>query len=124
MAETSSQDQSLKRQTDAMTLQIQSLKDRSVTNASSSKDQLKTQIQTINDKKARMIDADKKHKATANLSAESTYPLDDDDIIVEAMLNEKAAVGGFNYEKEINDKLKKMGKADKDSTPKGEWVLL
>ena len=82
MAETSSQDQSLKRQTDAMTLQIQSLKDRSVTNASSSKDQLKTQIQTINDKKARMIDADKKQKATANLPAESTYPLDD--IIVEA----------------------------------------
>ena len=119
MAETSSQDQSLKRQTDAMTLQIQSLKDRSVTNASSSKDQLKTQIQTINDKKARMIDADKKQKATANLSAESTYPLDDDDIIVEAMLNEKAAVGGFNYEKEINDKLKKMGKADKDSTTAG-----
>ena len=81
MAEASSQDQSLKRQTDAMTLQIQSLKDRSVTNASSSKDQLKTQIQTINDKKARMIDADKKQKATANLSAESISPLDN--VIVE-----------------------------------------
>ena len=120
MAEMNSDDQSLKRQVDALTQQAADLKAKKLQMQSAASDQVKAQVQTINDKKARMIDADKKQRVSAinTARAESTYPLDDN-IIVEAMLKEKAAVGGFNYEKEINDKLKKMGKADKDSTTAG-----
>lgn len=110
-----SDDQSLKRQVDALTQQAADLKAKKLQMQSAASDQVKAQVQTINDKKARMIDADKKQRVSANNTAraESTYPLDDN------IINEKAAVGGFNYEKEINDKLKKMGKADKDSTTAG-----
>lgn len=115
MAEMNSDDQSLKRQVDALTQQAADLKAKKLQMQSAASDQVKAQVQTINDKKARMIDADKKQRVSANNTAraESTYPLDDN------IINEKAAVGGFNYEKEINDKLKKMGKADKDSTTAG-----
>ncbi|ATV46324.1 hypothetical protein [Lake Baikal phage Baikal-20-5m-C28] len=85
MAEMNSDDQSLKRQVDALTLQASNLKAKKLQMQSASSDQVKAQIQTINDKKARMIDADKKQRVSAinTARAESTYPLDDN-IIVEA----------------------------------------
>ena len=80
-----SDDQSLKRQVDALTLQASNLKAKKLQMQSAASDQVKAQVQTINDKKARMIDADKKQRVSAINTArgESTYPLDDN-IIVEA----------------------------------------
>ena len=85
MAEMNSDDQSLKRQVDALTLQASNLKAKKLQMQSAASDQVKAQVQTINDKKARMIDADKKQRVSAINTArgESTYPLDDN-IIVEA----------------------------------------
>ena len=85
MAEMNSDDQSLKRQVDALTLQASNLKAKKLQMQSAASDQVKAQVQTINDKKARMIDADKKQRISAinSARAESTYPLDDN-IIVEA----------------------------------------
>lgn len=85
MAEMNSDDQSLKRHIDALTLQASNLKAKKLQMQSATSDQVKAQIQTINDKKARMIDADKKQRVSAinTARAESTYPLDDN-IIVEA----------------------------------------
>ena len=80
-----SDDQSLKRQVDALTQQAADLKAKKLQMQSAASDQVKAQVQTINDKKARMIDADKKQRENASntAKAESTYPLDDN-IIVEA----------------------------------------
>lgn len=85
MAEMNSDDQSLKRHVDALTLQASNLKAKKLQMQSAASDQVKAQVQTINDKKARMIDADKKQRVTASNTAraESIYPLDDN-IIVEA----------------------------------------
>ena len=85
MAEMNSDDQSLKRQVNALTQQAADLKAKKLQMQSAASDQVKAQVQTINDKKARMIDADKKQRENASntAKAESTYPLDDN-IIVEA----------------------------------------
>lgn len=104
-------------------------------NVSAQSDQVKNQLDMLKRKKEQILDAQaKRNKATnassanannstAAVSSHHNTGLSTEQIdisrAVEAMLNEKLAAGGFNYEKEINDKLKKMGKAHKDSTTAG-----
>jgi hypothetical protein len=98
-------------------------------------DQVKKQVATLKAKKDQILDAQKKRATATNQAANANTSTAggahhdtglstgneqvDVTVAIDAMLNEKLAAGGFNYEKEVNDKLKKMGKAHKDSGTAG-----
>lgn len=118
-------DASIQRKVASMSDEMAKLRQQHKDNISAQSDQVANKLDMLKNKKQQILDAEKKRAKATNQSANkdsataSHSEQVDVTLAVEAMLNEKAAVGGFNYEKEINDKLKKMGKADKDSTTAG-----
>jgi hypothetical protein len=118
-------DASIQRKVASMSDEMAKLRQQHKDNISAQSDQVANKLDMLKNKKQQILDAEKKRAKATNQSANkdsataSRSEQVDVTLAVEAMLNEKAAVGGFNYEKEINDKLKKMGKADKDSTTAG-----
>lgn len=118
-------DASIQRKVASMSDEMAKLRQQHKDNMSAQSDQVANKLDMLKNKKQQILDAEKKRAKATNQSANkdsataSRSEQVDVTLAVEAMLNEKAAVGGFNYEKEINDKLKKMGKADKDSTTAG-----
>jgi len=118
-------DASIQRKVASMSDEMTKLRQQHKDNISAQSDQVANKLDMLKNKKQQILDAEKKRAKATNQSANkdsataSHSEQVDVTLAVEAMLNEKAAVGGFNYEKEINDKLKKMGKADKDSTTAG-----
>lgn len=118
-----------------MSDEMQQIRQKHKENISAQSDQVKNQLDMLKRKKEQILDAQaKRNKATNASSANSNnstatvsthhdtgLSTEQVDVTpaVEAMLNEKLATGGFNYEKEVNDKLKKMGKAHKDSSTAG-----
>jgi len=118
-------DASIQRKIASMSDEMAKLRQQHKDNMSAQSDQVANKLDMLKNKKQQILDAEKKRAKATNQSANkdsataSRSEQVDVTLAVEAMLNEKAAVGGFNYEKEINDKLKKMGKADKDSTTAG-----
>jgi len=118
-------DASIQRKIASMSDEMAKLRQQHKDNVSAQSDQVANKLDMLKNKKQQILDAEKKRAKATNQSANkdsataSHSEQVDVTLAVEAMLNEKAAVGGFNYEKEINDKLKKMGKADKDSTTAG-----
>lgn len=118
-------DASIQRKVASMSDEMAKLRQQHKDNMSAQSDQVANKLDMLKNKKQQILDAEKKRAKATNQSANkdsataSHSEQVDVTLAVEAMLNEKAAVGGFNYEKEINDKLKKMGKADKDSTTAG-----
>lgn len=118
-------DASIQRKVASISDEMTKLRQQHKDNISAQSDQVANKLDMLNNKKQQILDAEKKRAKATNQSANkdsataSHSEQVDVTLAVEAMLNEKAAVGGFNYEKEINDKLKKMGKADKNSTTAG-----
>lgn len=128
-------DASVQRKVASMSDEMSKIRQKHKDNVSAQSDQVKNQLDMLKRKKEQILDAQaKRNKATnassanannstAAVSSHHNTGLSTEQIdisrAVEAMLNEKLAAGGFNYEKEINDKLKKMGKAHKDSTTAG-----
>jgi hypothetical protein len=118
-------DASIQRKVASMSDEMTKLRQQHKDNMSAQSDQVANKLDMLKNKKQQILDAERKRAKATNQSANkdsataSHSEQVDVTLAVDAMLNEKAAVGGFNYEKEINDKLKKMGKADKDSTTAG-----
>ena len=118
-------DASIQRKVASMSDEMAKLRQQHKDNMSAQSDQVANKLDMLKNKKQQILDAEKKRAKATNQSANkdsataSHSEQVDVTLAVEAMLNEKAAVGGFNYEKEINDKLKKLGKADKNSTTAG-----
>lgn len=118
-------DASIQRKVASMSDEMTKLRQQHKDNMSAQSDQVANKLDMLKNKKQQILDAERKRARATNQSANkdsataSHSEQVDVTLAVDAMLNEKAAVGGFNYEKEINDKLKKMGKADKDSTTAG-----
>jgi hypothetical protein len=118
-------DASIQRKVASMSDEMTKLRQQHKDNMSAQSDQVANKLDMLKNKKQQILDAERKRAKATNQSANkdsataSHYEQVDVTLAVDAMLSEKAAVGGFNYEKEINDKLKKMGKAHKDSTTAG-----
>ena len=118
-------DASIQRKVASMSDEMTKLRQQHKDNVSAQSDQVANKLDMLKNKKQQILDAERKRAKATNQSANkdsataSHSEQVDVTLAVDAMLNEKAAVGGFNYEKEINDKLKKMGKAHKDSTTAG-----
>lgn len=128
-------DPSVQRKVASMSDEMSNIRQKHKDNMSAQSDQVKNQLDMLKRKKEQILDAQaKRNKATNASSANSNnstaavsshhdkgLSTEQVDVTpaIEAMLNEKLATGGFNYEKEVNDRLKKMGKAHKDSGTAG-----
>jgi hypothetical protein len=129
-------DPSVQRKVASMSDEMSKIREKHKENMSAQSDQVKNQLDMLKRKKEQILDAQaKRNKATnassanANTSTAGGAHHDtglstgneqvDVTVAIDAMLSEKLAAGGFNYEKEVNDKLKKMGKAHKDSGTAG-----
>jgi len=119
-------DASVQRKVASMSDEMTKLRQQHKDAVSSQSDQVANKLDMLKNKKQQILDAERKrsnatHSSTANKDSATASHSEQVDVTVaiDAMLSEKAAVGGFNYEKEVNDKLKKMGKAHKDSTTAG-----
>jgi hypothetical protein len=111
-------DPSIQRKVDAMGDEMKNLRQSNKDAQSAASDKLKNDLEMIKDKRQRILDAEKLQQKANQDRTEEVEMVDFTDL-VERMLDEKAATGGFDYEKTVNDKLKKAGKADKDSTTAG-----
>jgi len=131
-------DPSVQRKVQALGDEITKLHQSHEDQMAASSDQVKKQAEMLRAKKAQILDAEKKRnnaangKANTNTSTASVSTHHDVGLstggvkeqfdashLIEAMITEKAATGGFDYEKQVNDKLKSAGKAEKDSTTAG-----
>ena len=119
-------DASVQRKVASMSDEMTKLRQQHKDTVSAQSDQVANKLDMLKNKKQQILDAERKrssatHSSAANKDSATASHSEQVDvtIAIDAMLSEKAAVGGFNYEKEINDKLKKMGKAHKDSTTAG-----
>jgi hypothetical protein len=119
-------DASVQRKVASMSDEMTKLRQQHKDAVSAQSDQVTNKLDMLKNKKQQILDAERKrssatHSSTANKDSATASHSEQVDvtIAIDAMLSEKAAVGGFNYEKEVNDKLKKMGKAHKDSTTAG-----
>jgi hypothetical protein len=80
-------------------------------------DKVQRDIDLINTKRQQMLDAEKKRNQTQQNRTEMRDFTAEVELMV--TINEKYASGGFDYETEINDKLKKHGKTDPDAKTAG-----
>jgi hypothetical protein len=111
-------DPSLQRKVDSMSAEAEKLRAQHQATQSAQSDKLKNDLEMLKNKKEQMLDAEKKRRE--NLAAQKEETTFDATELVEAMLlGEKAATGGFDYEKQINDTLKAAGKADPDAGTAG-----
>jgi hypothetical protein len=116
---------SIQRKLVSMSDEMTKLRQQHKDNASAQSDQVANKLDMLKNKKQQILDAERKRSSATSQGANkdsataSRSEQVDVTIAIDAMLSEKAAVGGFNYEKEVNDRLKKMGKAHKDSTTAG-----
>ena len=105
-------DPSVQRKVDSMKDEMKNLRQANKDAQSAASDKLKNDLEMLKNKRQQIIDAEKKHNQTLAQQSEGTEVLDTE-------LTEKAATGGFDYEKKVNDTLKSMGKAHKDSGTAG-----
>jgi hypothetical protein len=106
---------SLQRKLDSMKQEVQKIRDTHKATQAAMSDKTASDIEILNAKRQQMLDAEKKRTANAQNQSEQFDATE----LVQAMINEAYASGGFDYEKDVNDKLKKYGKADPDSTTAG-----
>lgn len=109
---------SLQRRLDSMKAEAQKIRDAHKMSQSAASDKVQKDIELINAKRQQMMDAEKKRMQTQQ---NRTDEMRDFTAEVELMvtIKEKYASGGFDYETEINDKLKKHGKTDPDAKTAG-----
>lgn len=109
---------SLQRRLDSMKAEAQKIRDAHKMSQSAASDKVQKDIELINSKRQQMLDAEKKRMQTQQ---NRTDEMRDFTAEVELMvtIKEKYASGGFDYETEINDKLKKHGKTDPDAKTAG-----
>jgi hypothetical protein len=106
---------SLQRKLDSMKQEVQKIRDTHKSTQAAMSDKTANDIEALNNKRAQVLDAEKKRVANAQNQSEQFDATE----LVQAMISEAYASGGFDYEKQVNDKLKKYGKADPDSTTAG-----
>ena len=110
-------DPSIQRKADAMNKEIQNMNQQHKDSIAAAQDQLKNKVDMLKDKKQQMLDAEKKREdATHATSANEEVDTRED---LTQLVAEATGQGGFDYEKTVNDKLKKHGKADKGSKTAG-----
>jgi hypothetical protein len=110
-------DPSIQRKAAAMADEIQNLNQQHKDAIAAGQEQLKNKVEMLKAKKQQMLDAEKKredatHAKSANEEADTREDLTQ-------LVAEATGQGGFDYEKTVNDKLKKHGKADKGSKTAG-----
>jgi hypothetical protein len=106
---------SLQRKLDSMKQEVQKIRDTHKSTQAAMSDKTANDIEALNNKRAQVLDAEKKRLANMQNQSEQFDATE----LVQAMVSEAYASGGFDYEKQVNDKLKKHGKADPDSTTAG-----
>jgi hypothetical protein len=110
-------DPSIQRKADAMNDEIKNLNQQHKDAIAAAQDQLKNKVDMLKGKKQQMLDAEKKREdATHATSANEEVDTRED---LTQLVAEATGQGGFDYEKTVNDKLKKHGKADKGSKTAG-----
>lgn len=102
-----------------MSTEAEKLRAQHLATQTAQSDKLKNDLEMLKNKKEQMLDADKKRKENLAAQKEELEVFDATELVECMLLGEKAATGGFDYEKKVNDTLKSMGKADKDSTTAG-----
>ena len=105
-------DPSVQRKVDSMKDEMKNLRQANKDAQSAASDKLKNDLEMLKNKRQQILDAEKKRNQTLAQQSEETEVLNTE-------LTEKAATGGFDYEKKVNDTLKSMGKAHKDSGTAG-----
>ena len=110
-------DPSIQRKADAMNKEIQNMNQQHKDTIAAAQDQLKNKVDMLKGKKQQMLDAEKKREAATHAtSANEEVDMRED---LTQLVAEATGQGGFDYEKTVNDKLKKHGKADKGSKTAG-----
>jgi hypothetical protein len=110
-------DPSIQRKADAMNDEIKNLNQQHKDAIAAAQDELKNKVDMLKGKKQQMLDAEKKREdATHATSANEEVDTRED---LTQLVAEATGQGGFDYEKTVNDKLKKHGKADKGSKTAG-----
>jgi hypothetical protein len=112
-------DPSVQRKIDSLSTEAEKLRAQHQATQSAQSDKLKNDLEMLKNKKEQMLDADKKRRENHAAQSEEVEVYDATALVEAMLLGEKAATGGFDYEKQINDRLKKMGKADPDSGTAG-----
>ena len=110
-------DPSIQRKADAMNKEIQNMNQRHKDSVAAAQDQLKNKVDMLKSKKDQMIDAEKKREDATHAKAANEHVDTREDLT--QLVAEATGQGGFDYEKTVNDKLKKHGKADKNSKTAG-----
>lgn len=108
---------SLQRRLDSMKKEAEKLRASHKMSQAAASDKVQRDIDLINTKRQQMLDAEKKRNQTQQNRTEMRDFTAEVELMV--TINEKYASGGFDYETEINDKLKKHGKTDPDAKTAG-----
>lgn len=106
---------SLQRKLDSMKKEMQKIRDSHKATQSAMSDKVASDIEMLKNKKDQMLDAEQKRMKNMSNQSEQIDVTE----LVKAMISEAYASGGFDYEKQVNDKLKKYGRTDPDATTAG-----
>lgn len=108
---------SLQRRLDSMKTEAEKLRAAHKATQAAAADKVQKDIELLNNKRQQMLDAEKKRNEMQKNRTEMRDFTSDVEFMLQ--LKEKYASGGFDYENEINDKLKKHGKTDPDAKTAG-----